>query len=153
MKLLLARALSRLKDPKANDSLEELEKIEEARVEATVIRATALFVDGKLEEAADLIGSALESSEAWFIFGRINWELSNMSHSLMAFLKGLHADSNNWNCLLYLGHYYLEHASDLDRAKKCYLKALQINPTSEKAGVGLSTTYRLLKNTASILFY
>ncbi|CAD6233381.1 GSCOCG00007165001-RA-CDS [Cotesia congregata] len=99
------------------------------------------------EEAIDVLGAILDTSEAWLILGTIYWKMSNYSHSLMAFLKGIHADPNDWECLVYLGHYYREHGNDLEKSRKCYQKALRINPNSEEAGSGLSTAYRLLKNT------
>lgn len=105
---------------------------------------------GSYEEAIDVLGAVLDTSEAWQILGTIYWKMSNYSHSLMAFLKGIHADPNDWECLVYLGHYYREHGNDLEKSRKCYQKALRINPNSEEAGAGLSTAYRLLKNTVSL---
>lgn len=151
MKLLLARAYVLLEDSRAEDLLETLECDEETRIEATILRALALKNRKNYQEAADVLGSALETSEAWAMLGEINWLLAEYGHSLMAFLKGIHADPNNWHCLLYLGHYYRERGNDLEKSRKCYQKALRINPDSDEAGVGLSTAFRLLKNTVDIL--
>ncbi|XP_046597387.1 tetratricopeptide repeat protein 37 isoform X2 [Neodiprion lecontei] len=145
-KLILARVRVQLEDPKANDLLKELENYSETKVEATVLKAIALKNQKKLDEAADVLGSALENSEAWLVLGKIHWEMGDYNHSQMAFLKGIHADPYNWECLVYLGHYYQRYGKDLERCRKCYQKALQINPASEEAGIGLSTAFRLLKN-------
>lgn len=130
--------------------MKELDVEEATKVEATVLRAIHLKNQRKLDEALDVVGSALENSEAWLMLGKINWETGDYSHSLMAFLKGIHADPYNWECLVYLGQYYQRNVNDIERSRKCYQKALQINPNSEQAGIGLSTAYRLLKNGVSI---
>ncbi|XP_043287531.1 tetratricopeptide repeat protein 37 [Venturia canescens] len=147
VKLLLARAYVLLDDSRMEPLLKELEMDEESQTETTVLRALGLMERGKYEEAIDVVGSALETSEAWMILGEINWLTDNYSHSVMAFLKGIQADPNNFRCFLYLGHYYRERGNDLEKSRKCYQKALRINPNSDEAGVGLSTAFRLMKNT------
>ncbi|XP_015592231.1 tetratricopeptide repeat protein 37 [Cephus cinctus] len=145
--VLLARAYILLGDSRGLALLDHLESEPETKVEATILRAIHLKNCKNLEEAADVLGSVLETSEAWLMLGKIYWDMFNYRHSLMAFLKGIHADPYNWECLIYLGHYYREHGNDLERSRRCYQKALVINPSSEQAGIGLSTAYRLLKNT------
>lgn len=115
-----------------------------------MLHAMDLLQKRHLEEAADVLGSILETSEAWLTLGKIHWEMADYGYSLMAFLKGIRADPNNWECLVYLGRYHQEHSKDYDRSRKCYQKALQINPNSEQAGSGLSLVHRLLKNNVSI---
>lgn len=155
--LLIARAHVNLHDSKGQLLLDELQNNSELKIEVAVLRAIDLKNRGNLEEAADVVGSVLESPEAWLTLGKIHWEMSDFGHSLMAFLKGIHADPYNWECFVYLGNYYIEHGNDVERAKKCYQKALLINPDSEQAGIGLSTAYRLLQSSVSrfiyILFY
>ncbi|CAG5092823.1 Similar to TTC37: Tetratricopeptide repeat protein 37 (Homo sapiens) [Cotesia congregata] len=147
LKLLYARVQILQDIPEAFTLLKELENDPETHQEALVIRALYLKNRESFEEAIDVLGAILDTSEAWLILGTIYWKMSNYSHSLMAFLKGIHADPNDWECLVYLGHYYREHGNDLEKSRKCYQKALRINPNSEEAGSGLSTAYRLLKNT------
>ncbi|XP_034950354.1 tetratricopeptide repeat protein 37 [Chelonus insularis] len=147
LKIFLARAQVLLNDNEVISLLEELEKNPKTRLEAVEIRALHLINNGSLEEAIDVLGTALQTSEAWKLLGKIYWSMNNYSHSLMAFLKAIHANAYNWECLVYLGHYYREHGNDLEKSRKCYQKALRINPDSEEAGAGLSTAYRLLKNT------
>lgn len=144
--LLIARAHVNLHDSKGQLLLDELQNNSELKIEVAVLRAIDLKNRGNLEEAADVVGSVLESPEAWLTLGKIHWEMSDFGHSLMAFLKGIHADPYNWECFVYLGNYYIEHGNDVERAKKCYQKALLINPDSEQAGIGLSTAYRLLQS-------
>ncbi|XP_046833328.1 tetratricopeptide repeat protein 37 [Vespa crabro] len=144
--LFLARINVLLDNDNILDELSNLESKSDTRVEAVILRALFLKNHKNLEEAADVLGSALETSESWSLLGKIYWEMADYNHSLMAFLNSVQADRYNWESLVYLGHYYHEHCKDIERSRKCYQTALQINPNSEQAGIGLSTTLRLLKN-------
>lgn len=138
-----------LKDSRALDQIENLKNNPETKSDGTILQAMYLLQDKRLEEAADVIGSVLESSDSWLILGKIHWEMADYGHSLMAFLKGIRVDPNNWECLIYLGQYHQEHSKDYERSRKCYQKALQINPNSDRAGIGLSLVHRVLKKTVS----
>lgn len=137
-------------EPNAFDALNDLESQDEIKIQVFIIKASYLRKRGHLEEAINILELALESSEAWLLFGQIYWDMSDYNHSLVAFLNGVKADRNNWECIIHLGRYYRECANDVKRSRRCYQTALQINPNSEEAGIGLSTAYRLLKNTVSI---
>lgn len=149
MQLIHARTSVLLDEPDAINTLSILESQEETKLEALVVKALYLKRQKRLEEAINVLELALENSEAWLLFGRIYWDMGDYNHSLVAFLNGVQADRNNWECMVYLGHYYREHGNDIERSRRCYQAALQINPNSEEAGIGLSTAYRLLKNTVS----
>lgn len=148
--ILQAHLYVMLRDSRAKELIDNLKKQPETSVRATVLHAMNLLQERHLEEAADVLGSILETSEAWLTLGKIHWEMADYGHSLMAFLKGIRADPNNWECLVYLGRYHQEHTRDYERSRKCYQKALQINPNSEQAGIGLSLVHRVLKNTVSL---
>lgn len=138
-----------IRDPQAKDLINNLKNNPDTQTQAIILYATDLLLEKHLEEAADVLGSVLESSEAWLTLGKIHWEMADYGHSLLAFMKGVSADENNWECLVYLGKYYQEQVQDYERSQKCYIKALQINPNSDQAGIGLSLGYRLTKNTVS----
>nr|XP_031849957.1 tetratricopeptide repeat protein 37 [Nomia melanderi] len=146
VELLYARIHVLMDQPCVSDKLNYLESQNETKVQATILRALYLKQHKKFDEAIDILDSALEMSEAWLLLGTIYYEMEQYKHSLMAFLNGVTTDQYNWKCLVYLGRYYREHSNDLERSRRCYLTALQINPNSEEAGIGLSTVYRLLKN-------
>ncbi|KAG7189428.1 hypothetical protein KM043_017131 [Ampulex compressa] len=135
-----------LDDADVYDELNDMELKEETKVQANIMRALHLKRCKRYEEAANVLDSALEISEAWLLLGEIYLEMRDYNHSLMAFLNGIKSDRYNWQCLVYIGDYYREHGNDIEKARRCYQTALQINPNSEHAGIGLSTTYRLLKN-------
>lgn len=125
----------------------KLENYPEFKVELTILKGMQMYNQNCLEEAVDVLEGALNSSEAWVLMGEIYLKMGENSHSHMAFLKGVQADPNNWKCLVHLGHYYKNTTADnLQRSKKCYQKALQINPNSDEAGINLSIVYRMLKD-------
>ncbi|KAL7288696.1 hypothetical protein TKK_0017421 [Trichogramma kaykai] len=145
--VLRAHLYVNLGNPKANMMINDLKNKSETAAAAAVLCALNLLENKQFEEAADVLGSVLESSNAWLTLGKIYWEMADFGHSLMALLKGISADPYNWECLVYLGRYHQEYSKDYDRSRKCYQKALQINPNSAQAGIGLSSLHRLLKNT------
>jgi tetratricopeptide (TPR) repeat protein len=142
-----------LDDSNSITALNILESQDETKFQAFIFKAFYLMKHKQYEEAINVLELALENSEAWLLFGKIYWNMGDYNHSLMAFLNGVRRDRNNWECLIYLGHYYREHSNDIERSRRCYHAALQINPNSEEAGIGLSTAYRLLKNTVSIITF
>ncbi|XP_011495670.1 PREDICTED: tetratricopeptide repeat protein 37 [Ceratosolen solmsi marchali] len=145
--ILRAHLYVLLRDPRAKDLINKLKDNPDTKVEAILLHAIDLLQQRHLEEAADVLGSILETSEVWLTLGKIHWEMADYGHSLMAFLKGIRADSNNWECLVYLGQYHQKHTKDYERSRKCFQKALQINPNSEEVGIGLSLVHKLLGKT------
>lgn len=147
LQLIYAWTNTLLDEPDAITVLSSLESQDEVKVQALIFKALYLKKYKQYEEAINTLELALNNSEAWLTLGKIYWDMGDYNHSLMAFLNGVQADRNNWECMVYLGHYYREHGNDVERTRRCYHTALQINPNSEEAGIGLSTAYRLLKNT------
>ncbi|XP_070156887.1 superkiller complex protein 3 [Polyergus mexicanus] len=147
LQLIYARTSVLLDKPDAIAVLSNLESQDEIKIQALILKALYLKKHKQYEEAINTLELTLNNSEAWLTFGKIYWDMGDYKHSLMAFLNGVQADRNNWECMIYLGHYYREHGNDIERSRRCYYTALQINPNSEEAGIGLSTAYRLLKNT------
>jgi len=47
------------------------------------------------------------------------------------------------HAFLYLGHFF-RYQDNMDKALKCYEKALSINPCDDKTGAALSDLYRIL---------
>jgi len=153
LQVIHARTSILMDEPDATAILSNLESHDETKLQALILKALYLQKHKQYEEAINALELALENSEAWLLFGKIYWDMGDYNHSLMAFLNGVQADRNNWECMVYLGHYYRDHSNDIERSRKCYHAALQINPNSEEAGIGLSTAYRLLKNTVSIIYF
>ncbi|KOC60086.1 Tetratricopeptide repeat protein 37 [Habropoda laboriosa] len=146
LEVLHARLSVLLDKPNIYITLDNLELKPETKIQANILRALYLKQNKQFNEALNALDASLETSEAWLLLGIIYWEMTEYNYSLMAFLNGVKIDRHNWKCLVYLGHYYREYGNDVERSRRCYQTALQINPNSEEAGVGLSTAYRLLKN-------
>ncbi|CAL7935447.1 unnamed protein product [Xylocopa violacea] len=126
--------------------LNNLESKCQSKIEISILRALHLKLNKKFDEAINVLDSGVQTSEAWLLLGTTYWEMTEYNYSLIAFLNGIKVDRYNWKCLVYLGHYYCQYGNDVERSRRCYQTALQINPNSEEAGIGLSTAYRLLKN-------
>ncbi|XP_076474936.1 tetratricopeptide repeat protein 37 isoform X2 [Bombus vancouverensis nearcticus] len=150
--LIRARLSILLHQPDVEILLNNLESKDETRTHTNILRALYLKQNKQYDEAVNILDSAVrkpglaQTSQAWLLLGTIYWEMAEYNYSLMAFLNGIKADRFNWKCLVYLGQYYRDYGNDMERSRRCYQTALQINPNSEEAGIGLSTAYRLLKN-------
>ncbi|XP_014670150.1 PREDICTED: tetratricopeptide repeat protein 37-like isoform X2 [Priapulus caudatus] len=102
----------------------------------------------QLEEAEQSVQQALEEDDncAWYNhqMGIIHWkrreERSEKSFAL--FLKAAKLDPYFYGNFLYLGHFYAEVVKDLNKARRCYQKAYDLNKQSEDAAIALSDTYR-----------
>lgn len=81
--------------------------------------------------------------EAWFELGRIYYNEKNAVSCLQCLLKS--AKLNQWCYLtfLHLGHCYKDLLNDLEKARRCYQKAFQLNPGCPEVGPCLSNVYRL----------
>lgn len=150
--LIRARLSILLHQPDVEILLNNLESKDETRTHTNILRALYLKQNKQYDEAVNILDSVVrkpglaQTSQVWLLLGTIYWEMAEYNYSLMAFLNGMKADRFNWKCLVYLGQYYRDYDNDMERSRRCYQTALQINPNSEEAGIGLSTAYRLLKN-------
>lgn len=150
--LIRVRLSILLHQPDVEILLNNLESKDETRTHTNILRALYLKQNKQYDEAVNILDSAVrkpglaQASQAWLLLGTIYWEMAEYNYSMMAFLNGIKADRFNWKCLVYLGQYYRDYGNDMERSRRCYQTALQINPNSEEAGIGLSTAYRLLKN-------
>lgn len=56
-----------------------------------------------------------------------------------------------YSSFLQLGNYYRDVNNDLEKARRCYQKAFQLNPRSGETGISLSDVYRKLNCRVSII--
>lgn len=85
-------------------------------------------------------------AEYYLRAGLLYWELSgefrtDKQYSHNHFLQAAKIDTSLSTAFTYLGHYYLQIEKDIERAKKCYLKALNLNSFEENAGKNLRDIY------------
>lgn len=74
--------------------------------------------------------------------GKIYFEMKEYQKALIYLLKAAKWDPQMGCTFLYIGHYYGLN-DNMDKARKCYEKALQLNPCDEEAGSALSDVYRI----------
>ncbi|XP_067002861.1 tetratricopeptide repeat protein 37 [Anabrus simplex] len=142
----------------ASDRLEEagkcisvVEDSEQHHATAMLLAALKFKKEGCLSEAEEQLEYAVSKepldSELWLELGKLLWEQGRRDESLPVFLKATKLDPNCYTCFVYLGHYYRHIGQDLDKARRCYQKAFQLNARDEEAGAGLSDIYRIQKHT------
>lgn len=105
---------------------------------------------GNLESAQKnlLEAISLNNSNAQYNYwlGVVYWKLggefrTNKKYAQTQFLQSAKLDQSLAGNFTYLGHFYRLIEKDMDRAKKCYQKALSIDPLDEEAGIALSDLY------------
>ncbi|KAL0279062.1 UNVERIFIED_CONTAM: hypothetical protein PYX00_000699 [Menopon gallinae] len=96
------------------------------------------------EKMESLVKEYSESYDAWLELGRIYYSEKNRVSCLQCLLKS--AKLNQWCYLsfLHLGHCYKDLYNDLEKSRRCYQKAFQLNPGCPEIGPCLSEVYRLL---------
>ncbi|XP_063225938.1 superkiller complex protein 3 [Bacillus rossius redtenbacheri] len=146
----VARALIALGDiPGVKRCVAAVSELGQRRLVA-YLGALLLESCGRHEQAVEKMNVAVTedpgSAELWLELGLMHWRHGDHHLSLMALLKATKLDPNCYICYLYLGHHYKHGDSDLDKARRCYQKAFQLNPSSMEAGESLSDIYRQQKN-------
>ncbi|XP_035667182.1 tetratricopeptide repeat protein 37-like isoform X1 [Branchiostoma floridae] len=98
---------------------------------------------GKYEEAEEQLKKAVElDSEValyHFLLGQLYWIMGDetkkdKSKCMTSLLKAAKLDPHHSDTFLYLGHYYRDVAGDVQRSKRCYQKAFDLDQSSEEAG-------------------
>lgn len=74
----------------------------------------------------------------WLAGGRLRTDKAGCIATLLASAK---LDPGQPAVYTFIGHYYSAVAKDIDRAEKCYIKALGLDPHDAEAGVALSDLY------------
>lgn len=142
---------------KANNCVEKMSQFENYAHVASYLNCLSLKYEEKMtacqENLEKLIVEAPNYFVSWLELGKIYFYQSSSSPSLSCFLKA--AKLNQWCYLnfLYLGHCYLKMVGDLEKARRCYQKAFQLNPTSAEVGSHLSDIYQILGKKVIIFFF
>lgn len=110
-----------------------------------------LFKEKKYAEAAKMIQRAIELDPKQFMYhyriARVYWEMSeeyrkDKKYCFTHFLTSAKLNPYYSRNFAYLGHYYYTIEKDEEKASKCYLKAVQLNPLETKAGETLGDMYQ-----------
>jgi len=106
--------------------------------------AKAKEANGDLESCVALLNKGLvfhpENEDLWYMLMSANATLGNNEDALAAAQTLSHMDSVNDQNLAFLGSMY-DRTGDIEKAKKTYMKCLEINPDHEKANFNLGVLY------------
>ena len=117
--------------------------------EKLFVQALVAKSEGRMEQCLSiLVGMNQDTCDSRLLMGQVLWEnLERREESLAHFLMAAKLNSANWLPFYHLGNFYQMDGpkQDLDKAIKCLLKALSLNPSSSLAGSALSDIYRQLE--------
>ena len=108
------------------------------------------YLQNQYEEAKNRLLEALSLNKEVAIYnywlGIVYWKMggefqSNKKYAQTQFLISAKQDPTFAANFTFLGHYYRLIEKDIDRAKKCYQKALSLDQLDEEAGIALSDLY------------
>ena len=123
---------------------------QEQRAVALTTLAWSLFLEGEKEQALQLLQQAIvlnpSSSRAHQRLGIVTWK-SQTTLSVASFLQAAKLDPNEPTPFVYLGHYYTSTGQE-ERGKRCYQKALALDPLCEDAGSHLHDIFMKAKDAA-----
>ncbi|XP_071441528.1 superkiller complex protein 3 [Hetaerina americana] len=147
--LIMGRAFVAMGNEKdAKEIIQKLKNIENLKVDVSVLESLILKSKGNLEEAHKILNEASShqdcTSEVWTELGKLQWELKEFDQCLFSFLKAAKLDPSSSIPFVLLGKFYFTIGKNKDKARRCYMKAFQLNPHSVEAGKGLSDAYRSL---------
>ncbi|XP_028161897.1 tetratricopeptide repeat protein 37 [Ostrinia furnacalis] len=107
------------------------------------LQALSLLKQGKYKETITLLENASHNALHQFYLGKAYWELEQYDKCLMHLLKAAKLDSEHAETFFYLGHFYFKR-DDLEKAKKCYEKAYNLNNNDSNIVKKLSELYTKL---------
>lgn len=125
----------------ANEPAEHIMKLLETSNYYKQLQALLLQKDGKYDEVVDLLEGSADNALEVFYLGKSYWELKQYNKCLINLLKAAKLNPDHADTFLYLGHFYHHHKADLDKAKKCYEKAHNLNSISTVIAKSLSEIY------------
>ncbi|KAJ3177104.1 Superkiller protein 3 [Geranomyces variabilis] len=137
---------------KVDESIKCLQKLvdsDEFGLAAKSELGWAYFWKGAFQMAIDLLKTAVEhlpDSTNLYRLGRCYWALegayrTDKQYCYVPWLQAAKLDPNNAPVFAFLGHYYAEVKNDQNRATRCYIRAISLDPGNEDAARALSVIY------------
>eukprot|EP00118_Oscarella_pearsei_P013030 m.100186 g.100186 ORF g.100186 m.100186 type:complete len:1137 (+) comp37085_c0_seq8:16-3426(+) len=111
--------------------------------EALALSAEVLLSTGCLEAAREKIDLSLSlcdsKSAYYFISAKVLWLMGGSARTegnqcFTHFLQAAKLNPYDSDVFLYLGHFYQNILKDQNKARRCYLKSINLNPTNIEAG-------------------
>lgn len=97
----------------------------------------------KLQEQPDYAEGHLE-------LGRVYYETRDLKKAQICCMRAGKLDPKLGQAFLYLGHFF-RYQDNMEKALKCYEKALSLSPSDDDIGAALSDLYRILGKYVSII--
>ncbi|KAI8480965.1 Tetratricopeptide repeat protein 37 [Branchiostoma belcheri] len=128
---------------KAGELCDRTIKSNAAQHTMVALQGLVFSLQGKCEMAERQLKKAVELNTEvamyHFRLGHLYWTMGEetkkeKSKCMTSLLKAAKLDPHHSDTFLYLGHYYRDVAGDVQRAKRCYQKAFDLDQTSEEAG-------------------
>uniref|UniRef100_A0A0P4WDX8 Tetratricopeptide repeat protein 37 n=1 Tax=Scylla olivacea TaxID=85551 RepID=A0A0P4WDX8_SCYOL len=146
--LLLVRSRIKLLEfDIASEVLKELEDIFGSSYQLKFLSATLLHAEGEKQQAKQLLEEIVMEepgfAEGHLELGQIYFETGEMKHAQICCMRAGKLNPKLARAFLYLGHFF-RHEDNMDKALKCYEKALSLSPSDDDVGAALSDLYRIL---------
>ncbi|CAG9096987.1 unnamed protein product [Plutella xylostella] len=105
------------------------------------LQALQLLKQNKYSEVIKLLEEPHTDPICLFFLGKAHWELKQYELCHLNLLKSAKLNPEHSDTFLYLGHFYRYHIQDLEKAKKCYEKANNLNGYDSEIVKNLSEIY------------
>ncbi|XP_045595970.2 superkiller complex protein 3 [Procambarus clarkii] len=146
--LLLVKSRIKLQEfDFAEDELIQLEDVFGQHFQLKLLSACLLRAQGQKQKALRLLEELVQEqpdcAEAHLELGRVYFELGDLKKAQICCMRAGKLDSKLGQAFMYLGHFF-RRQDVMDKALKCYEKALSLNPCDDEIGASLSDMYRVL---------
>lgn len=95
----------------------------------------------KCNEVVSLLQDKTEHPVGLFYLGKAYWDLKKYNNCKINLLKAAKLNPEHSDTFLYLGHFYRYNIRDLEKARKCYEKAKNLNQNNNEILKNLSEVY------------
>ncbi|XP_026288453.1 tetratricopeptide repeat protein 37 [Frankliniella occidentalis] len=142
--LLYARACVQLKNfEEAQKQFIEIGTSKTCSAKVTLLHAQILCLSGQSDKAAfvlESIASDAKDAEIWLALARLHGNSGKQNNVLTDLMEAARCEPFYWETFMLLGNQYkkISTPASLDKARRCYQKALQLNPKSLQIAKHLS---------------
>ncbi|XP_068245666.1 superkiller complex protein 3 [Palaemon carinicauda] len=146
--LLMVRSLIKLKEFNlVEKKLNSLKSVHVNQPQLMLLSAVLLKAQGDIQQAQQVLEQFVQENpsvgEGHLELGRIYYETGNLAKAHISCMRAGKLDPSLGHAFLYLGHFF-RYQDNMDKALKCYEKAMNINPCDDDTGAALSDMYRVL---------
>ncbi|KAK3911004.1 Tetratricopeptide repeat protein 37 [Frankliniella fusca] len=142
--LLYARACVQLKNfEEAQKHMTEIGAANTCAAKVTLLQAQILCLSGQSDKAAfvlESVASDAKDAEIWLALARLHENSEKQNNVMTDLMEAARCEPFYWETFMLLGNQYkkLSNPAGFDKARRCYQKALQLNPKSIEVAQYLS---------------